>query len=667
MTTTHVKATLVAFVGLLAVSVFTAAPAGATFGGFTLAGEFVLEGEVSYSEALAVDESTGNVYVYNEGTIYQYDADGNAVNFSALGTSKIVGVGNDGGGEAELAVDNSPGPAKGDIYLTSPRESDGGEIKIFAPDGESLGQLTKVGGRPWGEACGVAVDGAGNVYVGLYPEAVDMYTPTGSTVTDNDYVGSHGGFGEICHVAADGEGRVYARSWTSGPLESARVVRLDRFQAGGTEVVSSSATGTLTAANASNAEVFLIHAGEIRQYNSAGDLLSAFGQGGGYVGLAFDAKRGKMYASSLTNGRKIEAWQGFATPEVRTLGSSGASAAGDATVNGSVSPEGETIESCSFDYGLTEAYGSVASCDQSTPLTGTSVLPVSAGLTGLTLNHTYHYRLAATDAHGTIDGSDQAFAILVAPSVEDQQPAASEVTRSTAVLSGAVDPHQGETRAYFEYGPGEDYGYSTPVVHSGDLVSGDVPVTRELIGLIPSVVYHYRLVAVNVAGTTYGADHTFTSGEPAPPGASTGAATEVAQNTATIMGTVNTNGLPSSYGFEIATSTDYGPPTGLGYVGAGSDEAAASLQLTGLVPGTTYHYRLTVRNVDGTVYGADRTFTTSVYASTFAEPPAPLPFVSVPSIAFPGEPKSAVAKKKAKKVKKRRKAKGKKKPKSKQK
>ena len=80
--TTQVKATLVALVGLFSVSVFTAAPAGATFGGFTLAGEFALENEVSYSEALAVDESTGNVYVYsNEGTIYQYDADGNAVNF----------------------------------------------------------------------------------------------------------------------------------------------------------------------------------------------------------------------------------------------------------------------------------------------------------------------------------------------------------------------------------------------------------------------------------------------------------------------------------------------------------------------------------------------------------------------------------------------------------
>jgi phosphodiesterase/alkaline phosphatase D-like protein len=180
--------------------------------------------------------------------------------------------------------------------------------------------------------------------------------------------------------------------------------------------------------------------------------------------------------------------------------------------------------------------------------------------------------------------------------------------------------------------------------------------------LIPDTVYHYRVVATNVAGTTFGVDHTFMSGKATPPGVVTGSATDVAQNTATIEGAVDTNGLPTSYGFEIATSTDYGPATGLGYIGAGSSEAAASLELTGLLPGTTYHYRLTASSVDGTVYGADETFTTSVFANTFAEPPAPLPFVAVPQIAFPSEAKQPVKKigKTKPKAKTRKKTKGKK-------
>jgi hypothetical protein len=143
----------------------------------------------------------------------------------------------------------------------------------------------------------------------------------------------------------------------------------------------------------------------------------------------------------------------------------------------------------------------------------------------------------------------------------------------------------------------------------------------------------------------------------------------VAQNTATIAGTVDTNGLPTTYGFEIATSTDYGPRTGLGSVGAGASGAPVSLSLTGLSPATTYHYRLTATNIDGTSYGADQTFTTTTFASTFAEPPAPLPFVEVPAIAFPPEQKTGIVKKKAGKAKgkKHGKTKGKKKTKRKKK
>jgi hypothetical protein len=144
-------------------------------------------------------------------------------------------------------------------------------------------------------------------------------------------------------------------------------------------------------------------------------------------------------------------------------------------------------------------------------------------------------------------------------------------------------------------------------------------------------------VAKNVAGTVAGADHTFTTGASTPPGAVTGGSSGVTQNTAIIAGGINTNGLPTTYGFEVGTSTDYGPPTGLGAVGAGAGEAPVSLALSGLLSGTTYHYRLTAANLDGTSFGADETFTTGVFANTFTTPPAPLPFVAIPAVAFPSE------------------------------
>lgn len=658
-------AVLASFVAVFALG---GASASASLGEFSLFGEIPREGGES-DEGLAVDESTDDVYVYDsEGRIFKYDANGNPVDFSALGSNVIMGVGGYGGDETELAVDNSSGPAKGDIYLAAHEGETDGEIKIYGPDGKALGALTKVSGRPWGETCGVAVDGAGNVYVGLYPETIDKFTPSADPVSNNDYVGAHFGFHEICQIGADHDGRIYATAWAGNRNNAGSAVRLDSFDASGASLLLASAGGTVTAANAPSDEVFVSHKGNIFQYDPQGNLLSTFGSGEAeayYNTLAINAKDGRLYAF-IDSNRKVQIWQGVFTPEIRTLEFSGPNVAGSAILNGSVNPEGTTVESCSFEYGPTAAYGTTIPCAQSTPLTGTIVTPVSTNVTGLTLNHTYHYRLTAVDSHKEFDGTDQTFSILVRPEVEGQQPSASEITRSTARLSGAVAPQESETRYFFQYGTTEEYGDATAVEHTGDLMSGEVPVSLEAAGLLPETLYHYRLVAANVAGTTYGADHTLVSGAPDLPEAMTGGAVNIAQNTATITGTVNTNGLPSSYGFEIGTSTDYGPPTGLGYVGAGANEAPASLQLTGLQPGTTYHYRLTATNVDGTAYGVDHTFTTGVYASTFAEPPAPLPFVTVPQIAFPAEAKVIPTKKKTTKKKTKPKSKKHKKRKSRQ-
>jgi hypothetical protein len=143
---------------------------------------------------------------------------------------------------------------------------------------------------------------------------------------------------------------------------------------------------------------------------------------------------------------------------------------------------------------------------------------------------------------------------------------------------------------------------------------------------------------------------------------STGGASGVTANTATLSATVATQGLPAAYGFEIGTgSTAYGPPAGLGFVGAGAGEATVTLVLTGLLPGTTYHYRVTATNVDGTSYGADRSFTTPVFPGTFTTPPAALPLLAITPIVFPAEAKTVVLKKvKAKPKKKRSKRAGKK-------
>jgi hypothetical protein len=145
-------------------------------------------------------------------------------------------------------------------------------------------------------------------------------------------------------------------------------------------------------------------------------------------------------------------------------------------------------------------------------------------------------------------------------------------------------------------------------------------------------------VATNQFGLQgIGNDATFTTAAAAPPLVSTGGGSNVSQNSATISGTVDPQGLQTSYGFEIGTEPgDYGPATGLGSIGAGTTEEAVSLALQDLQPGTTYYYRLVATNVDGTSYGEDETFTTPGYLNLIIQPATPA-LLAIPVIVFPKE------------------------------
>jgi cytoskeletal protein RodZ len=96
----------------------------------------------------------------------------------------------------------------------------------------------------------------------------------------------------------------------------------------------------------------------------------------------------------------------------------------------------------------------------------------------------------------------------------------------------------------------------------------------------------------------------------AAPAAITGPVSAVGPTSATASGTVNPNGRSTSWFFEYGTTTSYGKRTSSRSAGSGSANIQISGPLTGLVPGTTYHYRLVATNGDGTVRGADGIFTT---------------------------------------------------------
>ncbi len=98
------------------------------------------------------------------------------------------------------------------------------------------------------------------------------------------------------------------------------------------------------------------------------------------------------------------------------------------------------------------------------------------------------------------------------------------------------------------------------------------------------------------------------------PTASTKAASAVTHSKATLNASVNPEGFTTNYQFEYGTTTAYGsksPPSPKS-IGSGSGAVSVSENLVGLVPNTTYHYRVVASNAEGTSYGQNQTFTTTL-------------------------------------------------------
>ena len=89
----------------------------------------------------------------------------------------------------------------------------------------------------------------------------------------------------------------------------------------------------------------------------------------------------------------------------------------------------------------------------------------------------------------------------------------------------------------------------------------------------------------------------------------TTAATGVTVTAGTMNGTVNPNGLATTYHFEWGTSISYGTSTTAVSAGSGTAALPVSSSLSALTTGTTYHYRLVGVNSQGTTNGYDMTFT----------------------------------------------------------
>ncbi len=102
------------------------------------------------------------------------------------------------------------------------------------------------------------------------------------------------------------------------------------------------------------------------------------------------------------------------------------------------------------------------------------------------------------------------------------------------------------------------------------------------------------------------------------PSAVTLAATNISADGATLNGEVNANNLSAEVVFEYGTTTGYGgTKTASQSPVTGNTDTNASMEITGLSAGSTYHFRARAVNSFGTAYGNDMSFTT--YSGTVTD------------------------------------------------
>jgi hypothetical protein len=360
-----------------------------------------------------------------------------------------------------------------------------------------------------------------------------------------------------------------------------------------------------------------------------------------------------------TEGTSVQFTTNPAPPEViANRESASPVTATDATLNAEINPNNQ-YTTYTFEYATTEvAIGTPSATpvpEVGPPLTGFYKYQGVSVSTGAVLKagETYYYRVVAEnktseEENKPVTGAIQSFTTQGPPVVSTGE--ALNITQTTATLSGTVNPTGVATTYYFAYiseagyqaalakGAPNPYaeGETTAPIGAGSSYEPQTIAPTPISGLQPGQTYHYALIARNVVGVTISPDETLTTPAPTPPTVSTGGVSNVSQNAATLSGTVSTNGLQTSYGFEIGTEAgNYGPATGLGAIG-GAQTEEVHVTLGELQPGTTYHYRVAATNQDGASYGAEETFTTPGFPTLITVPSAP-PLIATPAIAFPTE------------------------------
>lgn len=582
---------LVALVALF--SLAPAAMADAVISGFGSAA-----GKTFNPQGIAVDASTGSLYVADENNnrIDVFDSTGHfakafgwgvsngAAAFQTCTTTCRAGIAGAGSGQfarpTGAAVDNDPtSPSFGSLYVY---DFENRRVQKFTPDGAFAltfgGGVNKTTGANLcvagsGNICGAGSEGGlpgefgigprpiatgpgGTVYVGdsvvVAPEVPEEHEPLADRVqlfTSEGTFASQlpiqlrGGIGRITALAVDSEGSIFLNLEGTG--------------------------------------------GGLRKYDGAGNLIHSIATAKNVDALAVDGNDDLFVAEEK---------------QLRE---------GESTVRSIVELDrnGAPLRRFAFDF----------------PEFPTQGLAPFSGPNG---------DLYASEQHAGEEVGSRVLAVSFpapGPIILARPCANSFIGSSSVIAQCGIDPEGSATTTHFQFidqAGFEAGGFGNPGVvetPEGGSIGDDfelhaVPLGLE--GLEPETTYHYRVVATNAdGGPVFGPESTFTTRPPLEIGESW--TSQVGSASALLKAEVDPIGNPATGFFEFVDDARFQAsgfaeasraPAAAEPIDFGSGEGLTqrSAELSGLTPGTTYHYRLVASNSFTTAHGPVHLFRTSV-------------------------------------------------------
>lgn len=262
-----------------------------------------------------------------------------------------------------------------------------------------------------------------------------------------------------------------------------------------------------------------------------------------------------------------------------------------------------------FEYGTTASY-SAKSSQQTLFNPGPFSIPVS----GLLPNTGYYFRVVAlppTIGVAAVYGSQELFITPGAAALDVNTGAPTSITATSATIVGYLQSLGAYRNAYvwFEWGPTLGYGQTTPM----QTLYAPGAFSFTLQNLNPGTAYNYRAMAVpTVSGgtTVHGLNGSFTTTYAPGIKVSTGTASNISPDSATLNGILASMGINSrvTVWFEYGTDTTLGSSTPQQVLDTPGN---FSYSIRGLRPGVTYYYRSAASAAGNNFYGPYTTFQTT--------------------------------------------------------